>query len=382
MRDAFIIGLKPTLDASDTSTETLSARAGLNTGNLVYAHAISSHVAGAPEVLDIGARPQRMNSTGRIGIIQGANQLGSHFDAHTWPERFAQLTVDLVILGLGAQSDVAGTFPELPDTALEWVRRIVERAPGDAPNLGVRGAFTKSVLERHGLAEHAEIIGCPSLFINPDPRLGREVAKNVRFPGRVGVVAGHEAWRHLAHIEASLARLVEETGGSYIGQHGLNMMKLTRGEAAELAEEDLEALRDYVSPDMGFAEFIRWTQRHGRVFFDVPEWMEHCRGCDFVIGSRIHGTVVALQAGTPAVCIVHDSRTLELCETMRIPHVMADDLAGGLDLEALSDLFVFDPEAFDENRVSLCSRYVAFLDRNGVCVAPWLEALANGARAA
>ena len=34
----------------------------------------------------------------------------------------------------------------------------------------------------------------------------------------IAVVAGHPTWRRLAAIEASLGRLVSETGGSYIGQ--------------------------------------------------------------------------------------------------------------------------------------------------------------------
>ncbi len=379
MQDAFIIGLKPSLDSNGVSTEELSTRAGLNTGNLVYAHAISSHVLGTPQVLDIGVRPERMNAAGRVGIVQGANQLGPHFSAEQWPERFAQLTVGLVIVGLGAQGDLSGALPEVPEGALDWIRRIVERAPSGGPNVGVRGTFTMSVLNRYDLAERAEITGCPSLFISPNPRLGQEIARNARRPGRIAVVAGHEGWRHLGDIEASLAGLVSDTDGSYIGQHGLNMMKLTRGEAGDLPEEALQALCDYTCPGMGLAEFVRWSRRHGRVFFDVKDWMTHCREFDLVVGTRIHGTVVALQAGTPAVCIVHDSRTLELCETMRVPHVRAEAVRDGIDRELLADLFVFDPDAFDENRRRLCSTYVSFLERNGVRTMPWLRELANHA---
>ena len=379
MRDVFIIGLKPVLESASIATETLSARAGLNTGNLVYAHAISSHLVGDPEVVDIGTRPERMNRSGRIGVIQGANQLGPHFAADQWPKRFEQLTVGLLIVGLGAQSDIAGSIPELPESALEWVRRIAERAPGKGPNLGVRGAFTKAVLQRYGLAEYAEIIGCPSLFINPNPNLGREIAENLKEPRRIAVVAGHETWHHLADIEAALGRLVSETDGSYIGQHGLNMMKLTRGEAGDLTEEDLEALCDYITPGMNLGEFVRWSRVYGNVFFDVAEWMAHCREYDFVIGTRIHGTMVALQAGTPALCIVHDSRTLELCETMCVPHVHAEAVRDGITRDGLIRLFEFDPKIFDENRRRLCANYVSFLECNGVKSVDWLKRLGGAA---
>lgn len=375
MRDAFVIGLKPRQGDVSIPTEALSKRVGGNTGNLVYAHAISAHLAGDPPVLDIGVAPNRMNGAGRVGVIQGANQLGAHFGFDEWAHRFGQLTVELVVVGLGAQSDVAMTVPEVPSSALEWVRRIVERAPAEGPNLGVRGQFTKEVLRGHGLGDHAEIIGCPSLFINPDRSLGRTIAARLRDPRRVAVVGGHESWRRLADIEASLVRLVRETKGSYIGQHGLNMMKLTRGEASELQEGELDALSRYLGPEMSFGELIRWARTNCHLFFDVSEWMRHCQQFDFVVGTRIHGVVIALQAGVPALCIVHDSRTRELCETMLVPHVMADSIPRGIARDELLSLYSFDAEAFDANRRRLCGTYVRFLEANGLVPVPWLRTL-------
>ena len=377
MRDAFIIGLPPRLESNYLSTERLSIRAGLNSANLVFAHAISSHIAGDPQVLDIGAPPQQMNRAGRIGVIQGANQLGAHFTADQWAERFEQLTVKLVIIGLGAQSNISGATPDVPQSVLNWVRRVVERAPGEGPNLGVRGQFTMKVLHAYGLDDYAEVIGCPSLFINPDPGLGRAIAANLQKPRRIAVVAGHEEWHDLARIEASLGHLVSQTGGSYIGQHGLNMMKLTRGEAGDLAEKDLEALGNYVCPDMNLGEFIRWSRIHGKIFFDVSDWMDYYKGFDFVIGTRIHGTMLALQAGIPALCIAHDSRTLELCETMKMPHVTADSVRDGVTRDELVSLFDFDPDVFDENRRNLCKNYVAFLKRNALRPVRWLQSIAE-----
>ena len=327
--------------------------------------------------MDIGAPPQQMNRAGRIGVIQGANQLGAHFTADQWAERFEQLTVKLVIIGLGAQSNISGATPDVPQSVLNWVRRVVERAPGEGPNLGVRGQFTMKVLHAYGLDDYAEVIGCPSLFINPDPGLGRAIAANLQKPRRIAVVAGHEEWHDLARIEASLGRLVSQTGGSYIGQHGLNMMKLTRGEAGDLAEKDLEALGNYVCPDMNLGEFIRWSRIHGKIFFDVSDWMDYYKGFDFVIGTRIHGTMLALQAGIPALCIAHDSRTLELCETMKMPHVTADSVRDGVTRDELVSLFDFDPDVFDENRRNLCKNYVAFLKCNALRPVRWLQSIAE-----
>ena len=375
MRGAFIIGMQPAFD-DRLPTEELCRKAGQNSGNIVYAYAISSQLDGDPPVLRFRTPAQQLNEAGRIGVIQGANQLGRHFTAGPARARMLErLTARLVILGLGAQSDLEGTVPSLPEGALSWIRRVVERAPGSGPNIGVRGPFTMEVLRHYELGEHAEILGCPSLFINPDPTLGRRIDANLKEPRRIAVVAGHEGWRHLAPIEAALGLLVTDEGG-YIAQHGLGMMKLARGEAGDLPETDLESLRAYVCPNMNLAEFVRWSRAHGKVFFNVPDWMDHYKAFDFVIGTRIHGVMVALQAGVPALCIAHDSRTLELCQTMQIPHVLPATIERLTVLrDELRSLFHFDPDVFDANRQHLARRYVRFLDRNGLRPAPWLRAL-------
>ena len=377
MKTSFVIGLQPRLDAAFVPTDVLYSRTGANTGNLVYAYAICNHLPDHARVMNIGTVPEYMNRAGQIGVIQAANQLGAHFDASTQADRFDRLEIKLVAIGLGAQSTSEDTMPALRPSTTEWVRRIVERAPGAVPNLAVRGDFTVKVLEHYGFTGVAEVLGCPSLFLNPNPHLGREIAKNIRIPRRIAVAAGHQNWRHLAHIEAALGRLVTQTDGSYIGQHGFEMIALTRGEAERLPPKELMRCRDYVCPDMELDDFTRWSRAYGNVFFNVSNWIEHCRRFDFVVGTRIHGTAIALQAGVPALCIVHDARTLELCRTMKVPYVLAGELAGGIQLDDLLALAHFDPFEFDENRRLLCRRYTTFLKNNMLRPANWLEDLGN-----
>ena len=46
-------------------------------------------------------------------------------------------------------------------------------------------------------------------------------------------------------------------------------------------------------------------------------------------GTRIHGNIAALIAGTPAFVLAHDARTLELARYFEIPHRAVPDLAAG-----------------------------------------------------
>lgn len=381
--EAFVLGLKPTVpNSAFLTTEELFRDVGGNTGNLAFQYAIYNQLAGVGTVVNWGAPPAQIDRAGRIGVLPAANQLGKHVDYATLAERFSQLrSTRLVMIGLGAQSGLDGKIPEVSSGTLRWMQEIAARSPAGAPNISVRGEFTRQVLEHYGMGDRAVVLGCPSLFINPDPALGQRIAAKGTDFRRVAVAAGHESWMHLASIEASLGRLVTATSGSYVGQHALPMMQLTRGEARLMDRDRLLACRDYVCPGMDYEDFVEWSRRHGRLFTDVHCWMEHYRLFDLVIGARIHGVMLALQAGVPGICIAHDSRTQELCEVMKVPYVLSSTIHDGVELAQLPDLFNFDADAFDRNRALLAERYLGFLRSNELQPVPWLAALAEAGRA-
>ena len=375
----FLFGMKPLQHSAFLPTIQVFEEVGHNTGNLAFVQAIVSHLHNVRSTVNWGSSVEQINAAGDIAVIPAANQLGKHFDFRRLALKTAQLDASIVMIGLGAQSDSNFAIPEVHPGTADWVRRIAERSPAAAPNIAVRGAFTLDVLGEHGLADYAVVTGCPSLFINPSPTLGQQIANNTREPKRIALIAGDPHWQHLARIEASLGRLIGDHGDSYIAQAPLEMIALCRGEASMLDAAALEACRIYVRPELSVADFLRWSVMHGKVFFDISSWMEHYRRCDLVIGTRIHGVVLGLQAGVPSLCVAHDSRTLELCRTMKIPHVIAETVQDGLSRSQLTRLMMeFDAADFDANRKRLCERYVAFLKTNRLASVAWLPKLANG----
>ncbi|WP_299396304.1 polysaccharide pyruvyl transferase family protein [uncultured Desulfovibrio sp.] len=370
---ALFWGLWPQIDDyAQLSSETLFAKVGGNTGNLAFLHAICKQIDGMARG-PLCETP--VDSPKHIAVIPCANHLGSHCDLRGFADCVMQAKSRIVALGLGAQSDAAKSIPEIPQGTLDWVRAIADHAPTPGyPNITLRGPFTQQVLEHYGLRDVGIVMGCPSLFISHDAELGRTLARNFSRPRRVAVVAGNPYWKKLQKIEASLARIVTQTKGAYIAQHPILMVRLTRGEGAQLTLHQIEWFRNYTLPDMTIEETLMWLRTFGQVFFNADAWMEFYRHFDFVIGARIHGVLLALQAGVPAVCIAHDSRTQELCGTMRVPFVTPERIENGVELDDLERLFAFDPEEFDKNRRRLCAEYVEFLQRNGLTPASWLRA--------
>lgn len=378
MAASFILGINDSVDGSYMlSTNKVYDLTGHNTGNLAFHYALVKILGGHQDALPWHTPPERLNQMRRTGVIPCANQLGPHADYGNLAERFKMLDISLLAIGLGAQGNANyGTLPEVPAGSVEWVKQIGNRSIGAAPNIGVRGPFTLKVLEQYGLAGKAVVTGCPTLFLNPTPDLGRTIENNAKKSfDHVAVAAGHPKWKHLGKIEASLGRIVEETGGCYIVQSAMESVAIARGEASLLPQADLEESRDYVCPGMELSDFVRWSRRYYSVYLNISEWMECLRGYDFVVGARIHGVMLGLQAGVPSLCIAHDSRTRELCETMKVPFIMAGEIPNGLELADLRHLFRFDGAEFDHNRRKLAATLATVLKDNQLPESAWLKAI-------
>ncbi|MBK1657312.1 hypothetical protein CKO45_03590 [Paracraurococcus ruber] len=374
LSSTFILGIQDSVDGvCHLGTKAAYDAVGHNVGNLAFHYAMTKILGGPQDSLEWHVDPERMNAMARLGVMPCANQIGPHADYGRLADRFATLRIPLVAVGMGAQGGADYALPEVPEGTRRWIEEIAKRSPRGAPNIGLRGPFTLKVLEQCGLGDRAVVTGCPTLFLNPDPMLGRRIAAKAAKPfAHVAMAAGHQKWRQLSALEASLTRILDESGGSYIVQSPIEMVALARGEADSLPEEDLVELRDYARPGTTLDEFKRWSRRHARAFFNISEWMEHLRGVDFVAGTRIHGIVLALQAGTPGLCIAHDSRTRELCETMGVPFIMAGEVIRGTTLEELRSRFVFDGEAFDAHRRAMARTMDGFLQSNALAPSAWL----------
>jgi hypothetical protein len=87
---------------------------------------------------------------------------------------------------------------------------------------------------------------------------------------------------------------------------------------------------------------------------------------DFAVGARFHGVMLAIQAGVPGGVFAHDSRTLELCQTMGLPVRVPGEVPAGFGLADLHALFPLDVAAFAAIRERLRRVYVDLLRGCGV----------------
>ena len=379
-RRPVLYGLHSSLpDSAFLNVAQITRRVGTNVGNLAFIHAIRTQLAGWGPTTTLGwnSHPSRINASGDVCVLPCANNLGAHVDMGFLADRISEISIPMVAIGLGAQTSLRTTIPELPEGTIRWLTAISRHAASPAvSNFAVRGDLTRRVLEIHGFYESC-VVGCPSLFLNPDLQLGKSIGGNCRVPSYIGVTAGNPGWRHLAPIEHSLARLIDRNAGMYICQGPAEMVELSRSAPTLPDIERFQDCHQYIHPDLTLVEFQEWMQRHAVVFFAIPTWLEFLRRFDFVVGTRVHGISLAMQAGVPALCIAIDSRSVEMCRTMRLPYVVHHAARGILDETVIVDEFSrqFDVTAFDDNRRTLAARYYRFLVANDLKPAASLRTL-------
>lgn len=336
---------------------------GRNTGNLLIGNGLVSHMdIGRLEVFNYSMTPEYIEENFDRVAIAAANFLHPKFDFSPYSDILEKVSLPVLMVGLGAQA---------PSTELDadsiprgtW--RLVEIAAERSASVGVRGYFTADVLRKRGIS-NVRVTGCPSLYT--DAIVARRIRRPDRLdPAKIVVngsrnVTGHSSDAQAAlRVEKALLHFAMKQGNPFVYQNEEPEIQISRG----VEREDQASLLASLSKFFGVPadDFLAYTQAHGRTFFSVAEWFAWIREFDFSFGTRFHGNLAALLNGVPAVVIVHDSRTRELCEFAAIPHVFVSDVKD-IDPQALYDEANFD--VFEERYNSLARKYVEFLEENGV----------------
>lgn len=262
------------------------------------------------------------------------------------------LHIPVTILGVGAQANVhyeAGRLSRIDSTVKDFVAAVLDHSP----SIGVRGEFTAEYLRALGFRD-VEVIGCPSLFLpgadlriekrrsalDPDAPLAINVSPYVTAMGPI-LVRHLERYPNLTYVAQDLDTLELLLWGS-------NGATISGPEDPRPVHLDHPVFR----------------QDKVRYFTDPWPWFRHLAGAEFSFGTRIHGNIAALIAGTPAYVLAHDSRTLELARYFDIPHRLMRDVPA--DVDAAELYAEADYTAFNAGHAARLATFLDYLDRHGL----------------
>jgi hypothetical protein len=356
-------GKDPFLALSPEETLARKAFAG-NTGNLLFTQAVHE-ILSVPdaEVVSNGYAHERVDPTpetaARINeeydafVVPLANAFRTTFltELRRMTELISRLTIPVVVVGVGAQT--AASAVELPEDVRDDTAAFLRAVLNRSAKVGVRGDITRRCLAALGFGdEHVEVIGCPSLFTN-----GREWAVHKRLDALTPDTA---LAANLTLSQARMGRILQEASEryprlTYIPQTGDELRLLLWGQPVP---GDLDPAMPTTT------DHPLYRDDRIRMFLDPSTWSGFMRAQQFAFGSRLHGTIAALIAGTPAYLLAFDSRTTEVAEHHAIPHARLRSVDRDVDPAVLyertdlAELNSRQPELFDT--------YVAFLEANGL----------------
>ncbi|MFJ5259710.1 polysaccharide pyruvyl transferase family protein [Streptomyces sp. NPDC088387] len=333
-----------------------------NAGNLIFSDA--SH-----KILET-PRTEVFSNGGRVSVA-AAGRINEEYDAFVVPlanafrpsfeealERLTRLigklTIPVVVLGVGAQSNLkyeTARLKAMEPTVRAFVSAVLDRSA----SIGVRGEFTERYLKEMGFRD-VEVIGCPSLFMH-----GKDLTVEKRLPrltadSRISVNGSHSAVR-----SQGLGKVIRRAHERY---PNLRFVGQNLSDARQLHWRDLSSPNARVTAMPTHPDHPMYREGKVRVYVDPITWIDDLRGFDYSFGSRIHGNIAALIAGTPATVLCSDSRTLELCRYFGIPHRTIDKVPADLDPAELyeeadfSELTGGHQERFE--------RFTSFLTANGL----------------
>jgi hypothetical protein len=340
---------------------------GTNVGNMLFQEAVvkalslpQNEIASNGYDLEL-SNVERINESCDVLVLPLANQFRPNF-AHrlaVMAKTIRRLKVKVVVVGVGCQTDLDYDLAKL-DPIRQEVKDFVAAVLDHSTSIGVRGECTAEYLRTLGF-KSVEVIGCPSMFMHgPEltrPRPIDTFDRNTRLSVNISA-AGKQAKfsTGLDKMGGVIARAVSWYDDiECVPQQRDSLRALLLGTAHRTHEQRAIPKSTY-----------RKLYDAGRVtaFVDPRTWIEHLSERDFVFGTRLHGGVAAILAGTPAHLIAHDSRTLELARYHQIPHATIRSLS--VDQNPAD---YYDPNAYDDMISGHAERFAVFarfLKANGL----------------
>ncbi|MFO7996275.1 MAG: polysaccharide pyruvyl transferase family protein [Dehalococcoidia bacterium] len=337
---------------------------GNNTGNLLIGHSLMRHLRIDAFGEGVSADPSFVEQNFDYVVIGASNFLYDKFEFPRTTAFIEKVHLPCVIIGLGAQAPDYGHRIRIPDGTIRMMKVISERST----SLGVRGHFTASVLERLGI-RNIRVIGCPSIYWRCHPamfisRRPFDQCSRIAVNGHSNIIDFTSDISSARRVQRLLATLAFENRYPYILQSEMPELSIACGEEPQLDDSTISWMKNnHGLSDVPDEEFFRYVRTNMMSFFDVEEWMAYMRSLDFVIGSRFHGCLAAIINGIPATIFVHDARTGELCELLRMPQVDIRKVKA-IDLRALYD--AMDLDTLEATYSSLYDGYIDFLEENRI----------------
>lgn len=306
-------------------------------------------------------RMQKLNERYDYFLIPLANAFRKSFsnELERMTDFIKKLKIPCIVAGIGLQDSVdakGNTTHQFDEQAKNFVKAVLDKSA----IMGVRGKITANYLKHLGFREETDytVIGCPSMFAFGSrlPQINRrELAPD-------SMVCINRKIKLPQMLHGFLEKCQKEFPNHYfIPQNTFDFRLLYAGLPLDAGKEDNKKVPGNYPKHYLDACF---QEDKVRGFVNVPTWLDFLSKATFNFGSRIHGNIAGVLAGTPSYIFASDSRILELAEYHHIPHMLARDITETTSLSAIYDTTDFD--MIHQGHEERFDHYLDFLHKNGL----------------
>lgn len=339
---------------------------GNNLGNMLFPYSVARTLMLEDVVIDTMTTAKdfsmsdvkRINETYDCFVLPFANAFRISFidSLRRVTSLIKKLKIPCIVVGVGAQAPVNGEpkNQELDAAVIDFMKAVLQKSN----IVGLRGEFTAAYLKKLGFIEDKDytVIGCPSMYAfgrklpemqvkELTPQSSVSTNSKISLPQKFHdfMYRSREAIPDYYYIP----QVIEEINAMTIGK------KYPKSFAKKIPNHFPLTFSDPI-----------YTEGKGVCFSNAQSWIQFLSERDFSFGSRIHGNIAAILAGTPAYIIVSDARIKELVDFHNIPHTMMKELNADTNIFDLHEKADFSK--INDGHENRFMHYLDFLHRNGL----------------
>lgn len=333
--------------------EEMIGHCGRNIGNVVFVDSVFEQIRYEEAVRWNVIDTKQDNN---VYVIPASNWINR--DAQVLQALFLKLRdsrAKVIVLGIGIQMNLGESVTQFIDDLSDDTVLALKIMSEHSVEIGVRGEITGEVLDKLGI-HNWKVIGCPS-FYEPFRKYGKSELKEASDKNVLLNVHGRKS-NSYKMIELGMKADAD------ILLQVMDELPLTM-EGGRIQKYHVESR--YPNGNFTAAQLEDYYKKHGKIFYDGYSWEKYLveKNYTFSTGFRFHGNMKSFMSGIPTLWIMHDARTKEMIEALKLPYILHEELENVNSINDLLPRCQYNEE-FQKHYRKMGKEYVAFLKRNGI----------------
>ncbi|MDE6852943.1 MAG: polysaccharide pyruvyl transferase family protein [Lachnospiraceae bacterium] len=358
-------GISPLMNHNQTEV-IMRNRIGSNIGNMLFPASVCRALLCEDTTIDTvntirqysSEHVRQINETYDCLVLPFANAFRHSFlrELNSITDLVSQLKIPCIVVGVGIQgkNKKASNQAEVDESVTRFMKAILAKSS----KVGLRGERTAEYLTKLGFQAERDftVIGCPSMYMWGKTLPEMEVREltsdsSVSMNSKIQLPQKFHDFMYRSSIDLPnfhyVAQVIQEIRQMYMG--------------ADYPPDFVKTIPEHFPVD--FTHPI-YQSGKGISFTNFASWLQYLQGKDFSFGSRIHGNIASILAGTPCYIVVSDERIKELVDFHHIPHMLMKDLTEETNIFDLYEKADFS--AIQKNHEKKFLHYLDFLWENGL----------------